>query len=205
MKLLLLDRDVQLCEAWRTSFAGVEGVKIHHGGFATLIGAYDCLVSPANSFGLMDGGMDAAIADFFGLAFEERVQSEIWRNYRGEQPVGTCLMVATGKPGCPWLAHCPTMRVPMDVSRTNHAYAALLAALTTAEAHGIQTLACAGLGTGIGRMPGEIAARQMRFAFDLWSGPVIQPKWEILGDREWRSNGRSRKEFLEHKFKVNQD
>ena len=200
MRLLLLDTEPLLCDAWRTIFAGVEAVDIYNGKFESFPGAFDCLVSPANSFGLMDGGMDAAITDFFGYALEERVQNEIWLRYRGEQPVGTCLFVPTEDKRCPWLAHCPTMRVPMDVSWTNHAYAALLAALTSAEAEGVQVLASPGLCTRTGQMPLDVAARQMRFAFDVWSGPFIKPDWKAPQDREWRSYGRSRSDLLRHRM-----
>ena len=202
MKVLLLDRSPALCNAWRETFEGIENVAVHHGSFEPLIGSYDCFASPANSFGLMDGGIDAAITDFFGYGLQQRVQDEIWRVYRGEQPVGTCLLVPTEDPRCPWLAHCPTMRVPMEVDWTNHAYAAFLAALTTAGNAGIRRLACPGLGTHTGRIPPDVAARQMRFAYDLWSGPLIHPEWGKLSDREWRSSGRTRDEYFRHKFQL---
>ncbi|MGB3240982.1 MAG: hypothetical protein WBB29_22045 [Geitlerinemataceae cyanobacterium] len=51
--------------------------------------AYDCLVSPANSFGMMDGDMDAAIVRYFGQSLMDRVQRRILDDYLGEQPVGT--------------------------------------------------------------------------------------------------------------------
>ena len=204
MKLLLVDRSSELCKAWQSAFA-TEDVQVHNGDFRELLGSYDCFVSPANSFGLMDGGIDAAITFLFGAQLEYRVQEEIWRKFRGEQPVGTCLVVPTEDDRCPWLAHCPTMRVPMDVSRTNHAYAAFLAALTNADAHGIQRLACPGLGTHTGRIPPDVAARQMRFSYDIWRSPFIRPNWDQPLDREWRSHGRSRIEFLKHQFGFDKD
>ena len=200
MKLLLLDTAPQLCDAWRLVFSGLNDIQVYNGTFQSIIGSFDCFVSPANSFGLMDGGIDAEITSFFGAALEERVQEEIWRLYRGEQPVGTCLLVPTGHERCPWLAHCPTMRVPMDVAWTSNAYAAFLAALTTSENAGIQVLACPGLGTHTGHIPPDVAARQMRYAYDLWKGPRSHPQWDRLSDREWRASGRSREEFLRHQF-----
>lgn len=200
MKLLLVDSEPQICTAWRSAFAGLEDVHVHDGTFESILGAFDCFVSPANSFGMMDGGIDAAITYVFGVQLQERVQDEIWRLYRGEQPVGTCILVPTDDPRCPWLAHCPTMRVPMDVSWTNNAYAALLAALTTAGNAGIEVLASPGLGTLTGHIPPDVAARQMRYAYDLWSGPRTYPEWDQFSDREWRSSGRSRQEFLLHQF-----
>ena len=190
MKVVLVDLEFSLCEAWRAAFAGQDDVHVHNDYFETVVDGFDCFVSAANAFGIMDGGIDAAIIAYFGTALQDRVQQEIWSRYRGEQPVGTCLMVPTEHPRCPWLAHCPTMRVPMDVSKTNFAYAAFLAALTAAEAHGIQVLGCPGLGTLTGRMPAEIAARQMRYAFDRWRGQFAPSSWEALLGHELRSHGR---------------
>ncbi len=75
---------------------------------------FDCLVSPANSFGLMDGGMDAAIVRFLGSQVQERVQERILTEYLGEQPVGTSFIVETGHPKHPFLAHTPTMRLNLS-------------------------------------------------------------------------------------------
>jgi O-acetyl-ADP-ribose deacetylase (regulator of RNase III) len=67
-------------------------VEIVNGVFESLL-EFDCLVSPANSFGLMDGGTDAAIVRFFGEELMERVQKRILAEYLGEQPVGTSMLV----------------------------------------------------------------------------------------------------------------
>ena len=45
------------------------------------------MVSAANSFGLMDGGVDLAITNFFGVDLMDRVQAHILRDYLGEQPI----------------------------------------------------------------------------------------------------------------------
>jgi O-acetyl-ADP-ribose deacetylase (regulator of RNase III) len=57
---------------------------------------FDCMVSAANSFGLMDGGVDLAIFCYFGVELMDRVQERIIRGYLGEQHVGTSLIVETG-------------------------------------------------------------------------------------------------------------
>ena len=71
------------------------------------------MVSAANSFGLMDGGVDLAITRFFGVQLMERVQAHILQEYLGEQPIGTSFTIETGHPKHPFVAHTPTMRVPM--------------------------------------------------------------------------------------------
>lgn len=44
----------------------------------------------------MDGGVDAAITQFFGMQLQKKVQKYIITNYDGEQPVGTSFILETG-------------------------------------------------------------------------------------------------------------
>ena len=47
----------------------------------------ECVVSPANSYGFMDGGYDLAITNYFGEALMEKVQRLIIKNklYHGRK------------------------------------------------------------------------------------------------------------------------
>jgi O-acetyl-ADP-ribose deacetylase (regulator of RNase III) len=63
-------------------------VSVTNGYFEEAHG-YDAIVSPANSFGLMDGGFDAALTKFFGGYLQSAVQERIIKEYSGEQPVRT--------------------------------------------------------------------------------------------------------------------
>src|SRR5688500_3344085 len=110
-RLILVDPNPQIVEAWREYFDH-PSVEVVAARFEQLP-AYDCMVSAANSFGLMDGGVDLAITRFFGYELMDRVQQRIIRDYFGEQPVGTSMLVETGHPAHPWLAHTPTMRIPL--------------------------------------------------------------------------------------------
>ena len=53
----------------------------------------ECIVSPANSYGIMNGGYDAAISNYLGWDFQKIVQQYIKDKYYGEQPVGTSFIV----------------------------------------------------------------------------------------------------------------
>ncbi|MFH7027510.1 MAG: macro domain-containing protein [Heteroscytonema crispum UTEX LB 1556] len=66
------------------------------------------MVSPANSFGMIDGGIDATIMRFFGHSLA-RVQRHILEDYLGQQPVGTSMIVETSHHKHPFLAYTPTM------------------------------------------------------------------------------------------------
>ena len=72
MSLHLVDLDSNLVAAWREAFASCPEVAIDQANILQV--ARDCLVSPANSFGYMDGGIDAAYRDFFGPEIEHRVR-----------------------------------------------------------------------------------------------------------------------------------
>lgn len=175
-KLILVAPAVELYEAFCESFEHLPNVEVVHNYFEWLT-EFDCLVSPANSFGMMDGGMDAAITKFFGVDLEWKVKSQILETYLGEQPIGTSMIVETGHPQHPYLAHTPTMRVPMIIKGTDIPYSAMWAMLLAVRQHNqqshrpIESIACPGLGTGIGRVPYHEAARQMAVAYDHFLYP----------------------------------
>jgi O-acetyl-ADP-ribose deacetylase (regulator of RNase III) len=176
IKLILVDPNYELSQAFRSRFDYLPNVEVANCGFEQLP-SYDCLVSPANSFGMMDGGVDAAITKFFGISLMERVQQKILDDYLGEQSVGTSFIIDTGHPQYPFLAHTPTMRVPMQIVGTDIPYIAMWAMLLAVEQHNrhqdrqITTIACPGLGTGIGRIPPDESARQMALAYDHFIYP----------------------------------
>ena len=78
MKLILCDVNTYLCNAWNQVFAKEKDVEVVRSRFED-VPEYDCMVSPANSFGLMDGGIDAAITAYFGQ--QSRKQSRARRNF----------------------------------------------------------------------------------------------------------------------------
>lgn len=176
MKLILVAPNTQLFAAFQKHFSYLPNIEIVNDYFEWLP-EFDCLVSPANSFGMMDGGMDAAIIRFFGHSLMTKVQQYILREFLGEQPVGTSFIVETGHSKHPFLAHTPTMRVPMSIAGTDIPYVAMWAMLLAVRRHNqssdrkIDSVACPGLGTGIGRVPYHEAARQMALAYDNFLHP----------------------------------
>ena len=208
MKLILVDPNPSLCREWRTEFRDCPEVRVHEGYFQDLQkDGWDCLVSAANSFGLMDGGVDGAITAFFGNDLQKRVQRTIAKRWRGEQPIGTSFIARTHHQEFPYLAHTPTMRVPEDISQTDNVYYAMRAMLLTVEqfnenvvtnARGtlrvlprgyghpdvIHTIVCPGLGTGTGKVSPYKAARQMWAAYySVYKDDPMPTDQEDLWDR----------------------
>ncbi len=189
LTLTLVDSNPQMCINWSKEFAGLPNVEIVNGYFET-IKRFDCMVSAANSFGLMDGGVDAAITRFFGESLMKRVQDRILNEFLGEQPVGSSFILETGQSEHPFIAHTPTMRVPMPIGSTDYAYLAMKAMLLAIRSHNLvsnqrfEVIACPGLGTGIGRMRLEEAARQMALAYRNFLFPPSKIDWEYAIGRQ---------------------
>lgn len=123
------------------------------------------IVSPANSFGFMDGGLDQAIMDRFP-GIQEKVQDIIRNRPMGELLVGEAIVVNTNDDKTPFLISAPTMRIPMKIEDTINAYLAMKAILNKVINSPIESVAIPGLGTGIGGMDHLVAATQMRQAYD---------------------------------------
>lgn len=132
MRLVLCDKNLMLCSEWQKLFKNEPGVKVICSNFEA-VPEYDCIVSPANSFGIMDGGFDLALINYFGLELMKLVQAKIKNEYAGEQPVGTCLIVETGDKKHPYLAHTPTMRVPRIIREYDTIYNAMRAMLLAVQ------------------------------------------------------------------------
>jgi len=172
LRIELVDLSSELVQAWRGAFKPFQNVHIHQGSILEV--TTDALVSPANSFGYMDGGLDLLLSEHFGWHLEDRVRELLLAEHDGELPVGEAVIVPTDHPQVPWLVSAPTMRVPMTVADTANAYLAFRGTLRAIRAHNrahptrpIASVACAGLGTGTGFMPPERCAKQMRHAYDV--------------------------------------
>jgi O-acetyl-ADP-ribose deacetylase (regulator of RNase III) len=172
MRILLVYRDADLGNAWKQEFADISGVEIVAGDITDI--DCDAIVSPANSFGFMDGGLDLDLSDRFGWDLQDRLQGLIRDLPERELLIGKALALATNDNRVPWLIAAPTMRVPMSfqIATSINVYLAMKAILLVATSHpDISSVAIPGLCTGVGRMSYSIAAAQMRTAFvELASG-----------------------------------
>lgn len=167
MTITLCYQEERLGDAWRDAFAGLDEVRIVEGDICEL--PCDAVVSPANSFGFMDGGLDHALSERFGWDLEKRVKAAIQSRPLRELLVGEAMVVATEDVRVPWLICAPTMRVPMRIKTSINAYLAMKAILIAAKSHteeiGIAHVAVPGLGTGVGHLAPEVSAGQMAKAY----------------------------------------
>ena len=170
LTVYLRDISPQIVAAWGAAFSGIPDVEVSCGEIFEQ--KADAIVSPANSFGYMDGGIDLVYSHFFGWELEARLRDLLVTRHYGELPVGQAVIVPTGSKFIPYLVSAPTMRVPSSIARTLNVYLAFRAALMAVLAHNdgrirrIRSLLVPGMGTGVGEVSPERAARQMRAAYD---------------------------------------
>jgi len=166
MKIILSAIDNKMIKAWSEFFTESDKVSIVENDITRI--KCDAIVSPANSFGFMDGGLDHALSERFGWSLEKELQKRIKLSDEGELLIGQTMLLETGDSEIPYLISAPTMRIPtnFNIDTSINAYLAMKAILICSKRHeSINTVAIPGLCTGVGRMQTIISARQMYFAY----------------------------------------
>src|SRR5262245_43345879 len=164
MKIILSAVESDLADAWQRHCGDLPDVTIHRGSILDL--AVDAVVSPANSFGFMDGGIDHLYSHRFGWEVQDRLQELIRTRHHGELLVGAAESVETLNNRIPYVIAATTMRVPMILSDTVNPYLAARAVFLLiqrgivpsgalageAVSDAVSSVAFPGLGTGVGRV-----------------------------------------------------
>lgn len=177
MKIVLADTKSELTHWWEKDFREFSDVSVHHGDIFEADG--NVLVSPANSFGFMNGGLDLLISEYLGWYVQDKVQNHIELFEDGELLVGQAFSVKLKHDKFSHLICAPTMRVPARINGTVNAYLATLATLR--EAYLLDSVdrrptidvkvVIPGMGTGVGALEPRICSRQMLQAYsDFWRG-----------------------------------
>ena len=164
----------------KRSFEDVYQVEVVEGDILNL--SCDALVSPANSFGEMSGGLDKAIDDFYKGAAQRKAQDIILEHFFGELPMCHAITLDMQTKNFPYLIIAPTMRVPGNVSNTANAYLAMRALLIALSKYNefarnkIRHIAIPSLCTGVGGMSEAESATQMRAGFDN----IVMEGWRSI-------------------------
>ncbi|WP_081239428.1 macro domain-containing protein [Streptomyces viridosporus] len=172
LRVVLTDIDSAVVEAWRAAFADTPGVEIRRGSI--LDEDVDAWVSPTNSRGRMDGGVDAVIKRYLGAGIQLKVQRAIRDRFGGELPVGSAVCVPSGAVRPRFLISTPTMRTSsQNVSETLNVALACAAAFQAIhqqnkrEPGAIRSVALVGMGARTGRVPARVCANLM------WTGHTL--------------------------------
>jgi O-acetyl-ADP-ribose deacetylase (regulator of RNase III) len=175
LTLVLVAVDDAMAEAWNALTGERAGLVVHQGSITDV--DVDAVVSPANSFGFMGGGIDGVYARWFP-GISDRVRAASGADRGGELPVGEAVIVPTGVERPAWLISAPTMRrpgerLPPDGAAARAAATAVLrlwrdGTLPTGThvRDEVRSVALPGLGTGVGGLSPDVCARQVGAALD---------------------------------------
>lgn len=131
-------------------------------GDITLEGV-DAIVNPANSRGFMGGGVALSIKKAGGDVIEEEAVKS------APIPLGKAVMTASGSLKARHVIHSPTMRRPSERIGVGNVRDAVRAALTCALENNLSRIAFPGMGTGVGGVDKQNAARAMLEEIALFS------------------------------------
>lgn len=115
----------------------------------------DAIVNPANSYGYMGGGVAGAIKRIGGRAIENEAIEQ------APIPIGKAVNTTAGSLPCKYVIHAPTMKQPAMRISSENVEIATRAALKKASELDINTIAIPGIGTGVGGVPIDEAAKVM--------------------------------------------
>ncbi|UFR00081.1 macro domain-containing protein [Streptomyces sp. Go40/10] len=186
LRVVLTDVNERVVEAWRAAFADTPGIEIRKGSI--LDEDVDAWVTPTNSRGRMDGGVDAVIKRYLGSGIQVRVQRAIRDRFAGPMPVGSAVCVPSGATVPRYLISTPTMvRSSQNVSATLNVALACAAAFQAVHRQNrkkpgsIRSVALVGMGAQTGQVPARVCANLM------WTGYTLFHDHWFEDDDELRS------------------
>lgn len=180
MKIYIIEKNKDKFKYLVPYFDDLENVVLVNADFISFMNEYniECVVSPANSYGIMDGGYDQAIINYFGKELQNKVQKYIIENYYGEQPVGTSFMIDINEHQK--LIHTPTMRKPSKIKDKRVIYQCMRTTLITAKQNNIENILIPMFGGLTGGIHPHIIAKMMRYAYDQIEEPPEKITWDYV-------------------------
>ena len=177
MALIMHLRDINpdVVKAWNQFFTRGGRVEISEGDVLEL--DVSAIITPSNSFGIMEGGLGDTLNKLSKGKLESRIRKMIQDKHAGEMPVGMAEIIKSGMDKPSMVVVAPTVRVPIRMTNpTVSSYLATRGALRALAAYmrdqseenggqKIESVAFVGMGTGGGKCPPAVAAFQMYEAY----------------------------------------
>lgn len=178
IKIYLLDINENMINEWSKLFNNYPNIEIVHNDLYSFLAStkVDCLVSPANSYGLMDGGYDYAITTWYGSDLMNKVQEYIINELYGEQTIGTAICIQTDS-SPQYLIHSPAMRTPEIIYDYRVIYNCMRNTLIQAMKHDIKSIVVPAWGGGCGRVEPNIIANMMLCAYNQLLNTPSELSW----------------------------
>jgi O-acetyl-ADP-ribose deacetylase (regulator of RNase III) len=132
-------------------YRGVE-IEVMHGDITKL--EVEAIVNAANTHLIMGGGVAGAIKRAGGKEIEEEAVRQ------GPIKIGSAIATSAGRLKAKYVIHSPTMELDFKTDEEK-VRLAMIAALRKAEELKVKSIAFPALGTGVGGLPKDLAAKIM--------------------------------------------
>ncbi|MCQ4152958.1 MAG: macro domain-containing protein [Archaeoglobi archaeon] len=132
-------------------YRGVE-IEVMHGDITKL--EVEAIVNAANTHLIMGGGVAGAIKRAGGKEIEEEAVRQ------GPIKIGSAIATSAGRLKAKYVIHSPTMELDFKTDEEK-VRLAMIAALRKAEELKVKSIAFPALGTGVGGLPKNLAAKIM--------------------------------------------
>ncbi len=167
-----------------------DNISVHLGKFQEL--TIDAIVSPANSYGVMDGGIDAHINNYLNedktyKEFIKMIQLQLSKKVNSLQQPGSAILLESNCSKCPYIIHSPTMQVPSIINNKEIIYWCIFNILSLVQLHNeqnvnkINTVCMPGMGTGCGNLPYEDFVKLLGLAYKHFKQNLTKTEidWEF--------------------------
>ena len=171
LSVYFVDCNVEVISAYADKFKTVGDCRFVIGNI--LSQDRGCLVSPANSYGNMSGGIDRQYRDYFGPELEQRLRVYIDNLHGRKLKIGNAQIVPTNDDKFPYIIFCPTVEKPSELTTGENVRKAAIAIFRQAvrynfkvkEADKIDRLLIPGFGTDMAGLDPHISAKEMYLAY----------------------------------------
>ena len=155
-KIIFYDINIGMCDAWAKLFKDIEEIDIQNVPFEDIKATF--VVTAGNSFGIMTGGIDLAVRNYFGIEVQDAIQEILFFQLGHKLKVGENIIVNTPDKDKPKLVYAATMEIP-SVIKPRNVYLTTYNILKSCYCRDGNIAIC-GLGVGTGKIPYEIAAAE---------------------------------------------
>ena len=184
MNIIFIDKNHQFIDTIKNVFSQVPNVIAQTADIETISRIGTAFVSPANSFCLMSGGIDAIYNCRMFRGVENQVKDSLKHLHTVSRygnkylPIGSAIVTPITLTTC--LISAPTMYLPHDVSKTMNAYHSFMAILCAFQQYCVYNphithLVCPALCIGYGKMPIDLSVNQIYQAYIDWTNHKIPP------------------------------
>lgn len=189
MEIYLLDRNKDMTDAWHRAFDNHccnENIHIINDTLVNFLINYniDGIVSPANSFGIMDGGYDKAIIDIFGEELQQKVRETLKWEVGGYQTPGTCITVPFNENLT--LFHTPTMRYPEEIADGRIVFDCMYNTIKAARLSKCKAIVIPAFGGCTGALDFDVIARYMCMGWEYDKFYDIKSNWDMVNHTRYQ-------------------